>query len=765
MNRWIGALLVLAGLLAAATWAGIRHQQPQYGGNTPLQGLTQSVAVQFDDFGVPTIEAQSDTDALRVLGWLHAQERLFQMDVLRRVGKGELAALFGEPALDTDRLFRTLGTRRWAQDQATQLVSDEPELTEWVDAYYQGVNQAIAALPLPVEYRLLNAEPEPFSRVDAFATLSYMAHSFTTAFKQDPLLTALVSKLDPIYHHALVSGWPDHHAAPPSEPQQVAWNALADRLDHLLPLGTLQGSNGWVLSGSRSVTGTPLFANDPHIAFSTPQVWYEAQLRTPTRNLYGFYLPGLPLPLLGRTPERVWGLTMLLNDDADLYQLVVDGDHYRLDDQSLPLSVRTESIPVKGSDAVPLRIRQSVHGPLVDEVLRLPEPTALLWTFTEAQNRPLTGLYRLLNSQNMTEFEAALASIWSPGVNLLYGDSEGNIAKWAVARYLHRNKGVSGALVLDGSRRETLPLGYHPFEHIPRFINPPSGLVFSANHPYGAPWQEMERAGYYAPIFRPETLEQALSAQAIWSLEQLKAVQTDSRNGRTLALKTLLLDIVEDGPERSLLASWDGRYSATSAAPTLIEAVYQALLETTLADELGPALFAALQRQSLVDRIMAALLNDPASPWWDHHDTPEHETRQAILKAAWADALAQLPSPIPAWGKRGTLRHRHPLGHSPALAALLEGPALPITGSKRAINNMAYQYGQAVPVATFGPSTRRLVDVGAPHSAYAISPLGQSGIPFSPHFADQAERYAKGDYRETRLAPIDATPDRIFHPQ
>lgn len=765
MNRWIGALLVLAGALAAATWAGITHQQPKYSGGRTLTGLEDSVAIKFDDYGVPTIEAHSDTDALRALGWLHAQERLFQMDVLRRVGKGELAALFGAPALETDRLFRTLGTRQWAAVQTSQMEASEPQLTAWVDAYYQGVNQAIASLPMPLEYHLLESEPEPFSRVDAFATLSYMAHSFTSAFKQDPLLTALVGQLDPIYHHALVSGWPDQYAATPSSEQLFAWSAFADKLDSLLPLGTLQGSNGWVLSGKRSDTGMPLFANDPHIAFSTPQVWYEAHLRTPTRELYGFYLPGLPLPLLGRTPERTWGLTMLLNDDADLYQLNADGDHYLLDDEPVPFIAHSESIPVKGSEPEPLLIRHSVHGPLVDGVLGLPEPTALLWTFTEHRNRPLSGLYQLLNSTNLQEFEAALEPIWSPGVNVLYGDSEGNIAKWAVARYLERSDGVSGALILDGSLSATLPKGYHPFEHNPRFINPESGIVFSANHPYGAPWQAMERAGYYAPIFRPATLEQALSAQEVWSIEQLKAVQTDSRNGRALALKALLLDAIDDSPERALLARWDGRYSVDSAGPTLIEAVYQSLLEATLADELGPELFSALQHQSLVDRIMAELLNDPGSPWWDHQATAEYDSQKSILRSAWADALAQLPDPIPTWQEQGKMRHRHPMGQVPALAALLEGPALPITGSKRAINNMAYQYGSETPIATFGPSTRRLVDIGAPNSAYAISPLGQSGIPFSPHFADQAERYAKGEYRATQLAPINGKPDLTLHPQ
>ncbi|MBY6185201.1 penicillin acylase family protein [Marinobacter hydrocarbonoclasticus] len=765
MNRWIGGTLALAGIVAAATWAGIAHHQPQYDGTNVLPGLEHTTSVRFDDYGVPVIKAQSDEDALRALGWMHAQERLFQMDVLRRVGKGELAALLGEPAIKTDELFRTLGTREWSKVQASQMETSEPELSRWVDAYHQGVNQAIKALPTPLEYRLIGAAPEPFSRVDVFATLSYMAHSFTSAFKQDPLLTALMAELDPIYHHALVSGWPDHYAAAPSKAQFTAWQKHTDQLDQLLPLGTLQGSNGWVLSPERSVSGAPLFANDPHISFSTPQVWYEAQLHTPERALYGFYLPGLPIPLLGRTPERAWGLTMLLNDDADLFQLVGAGEGYQFDGEATPYTSRTETIEVKDAPEQTLTVRQSVHGPLVDGIFSLPEPTALHWTFTEPRNRPLTGLYQLLQSADMESFEAALETIWSPGVNVLYGDTDGNIAKWAVARYLDRADGVSGALVIDGSISTTLPKGYHPFDVNPRFINPESGVVFSANHPYGAPWEDLERAGYYAPTFRPETLEQALAAQQVWDLEQLKSVQTDSRNGRAIALKSLLLEVAPSGPERELLARWDGRYSPDTAAPTLIEAAYQTLLESTLADELDEGLYQALLGQALIDKMMAVLLADPDSPWWDHKGTEETEDQAAILKAVWTQTLSALPTPIPLWDEKGQMRHRHPLGQVPGLAALVEGPGLAITGSKRAINNMAYRYGTETPIATFGPSTRRLVDLSEPHRGQAISPLGQSGVPFSPHFADQAEAYARGQYRSTTLAPFSGRPHLTFHPQ
>ncbi|MBY5991278.1 penicillin acylase family protein [Ferrimonas balearica] len=765
MVRWFGGLAAILVVALAALMGLLWHQQPQYQGTQVLAGLNEAVQIRFDEYGVPSVQASSDEDALVALGWLHVQERLFQMDLLRRVGKGELSALFGPAALDTDRLFRTLGTRHWAQQQVSLMSATEPQLARWLEAYYQGVNQAIATLPTPLEYKLLGTKPEPFSAVDTFATLSYMAHSFTSAFKQDPMMTALLAELAPQYHHALVSGWPDHFTPELAPSELHAWHRAADNLDALLPMGRMLGSNGWVLSAERSTGEAPLFANDPHISFSTPQVWYEAQLHTPSRALYGYYLPGLPLPLLGRTPERAWGLTMLLNDDADLYRLTASDGGYRLDGDTLAYQVREERIPVKGAEDEHLEVLLSVQGPRVDQVLALPEPTALLWTFTDTRNRPLSGLFQLLHADGIRAFEQALDPIWSPGVNVLYGDVEGNIAKWAVARYLHRADGVSGAQIIDGSLSATLPVGYHPFEVNPRFVNPESGLVFSANHPYGPPWDELERAGYYAPRFRPETLEQALAERNQWDIAGLKRVQNDSRNGRYLALKPLLLASVPPSPERDIIARWDGRYRPDSAAPTLMEAFYQALLEATLADELGEALFDALQGQSLVDKIMAEVLAHPDSPWWDHRHSDSVQGPKEIARAAWTQALAALPRPIPLWREQGLMRHRHAMAQSPLLAQLLQGPGLPISGSKRAINNMAYRYGADQPVATFGPSTRRLVDLAQPEQGHVIAPLGQSGVPFSPHFADQAEAYGAGDYRVSALSPPGPESDLVLIPQ
>ncbi|SHI19341.1 penicillin acylase family protein [Ferrimonas marina] len=746
----LAAVLALAAVAAGLIWTRVPATQGSY----HIEGLQAPVAIELDLFGVPSIAAANDLDAWQALGWLHARERLFQMDLLRRVGKGEVAALMGADALPTDQLFRTLGTRDWSETQAASLPQRQPELTELVDAYLSGVNQAIDTLPTPTEYLLLGASPEPFERVDIYATLSYMAHSFTSAFRQDPLLTELLHSLPSDHHPSLTAHWQSPLAQGSALPQVALndWYRQIPQLDQWLPLGQLQGSNAWVVSAQRSNSGAPLFANDPHISFSSPQVWYEAQIHSPSRQLYGHFLPGLPLPLLGQTPSRVWGLTMLLNDDADLYLLERNLDSYQVDGQWRPMTSVKHSIPVKGSEPVALTVEQTELGPLVDEVLALPQSTALNWTFTLPDNQPLIGLYGLVNARSLMETEQSLEAIWSPGVNLMYADTEGNIAKWAVARYIRRADGVSGGTLIDGSNSAHWPQGYYPFEQNPRSINPESGMVFSANHPYQAPLGEQEASHYYAPKFRPQRLAEQLERQQIWSIDAFQQLQTDSRNLRFDQLLALLPDSARQHPLGQTLLSWDGQYRPDAQAPALFEQFYHQLQIALFQPKLTEQQFDALLRQGLVDKILFEALADANSPWWQPQpDAPAD--RSALIQTAWDATLANEPT---TWGEQVRYRHRHAMGVNGPLQWLFEGPRLGVTGSKRAINNVSYPYRAHPERASFGPSTRRLVDLAQPDKTWVISPLGQSGHRMSVHFADQAQMYQRGEYRTIALqAPRD----------
>ncbi|GAA4878990.1 penicillin acylase family protein [Ferrimonas pelagia] len=754
-------LLLLALLLVTKL---IWERQPNSADNPQLKGIGSKVEIAFSEFGVPNIDAASDRDALVALGWLHARDRLFQMDVLRRIGKGELSALFGESTLKTDRLFRTLGTRAWSQQQAQDLPERSPQLQSWLGSYVEGINQYLDAHPVPLEYLLLNASPEPFSTTDVFATLSYMAHSFTAAFKQDPLLTDLYQHLDPAYHHVLQGHWQHAPDSLPELGDLTAYHQVINALPEHLPLGQMQGSNGWLVSAARSASGAPLFANDPHISFSTPQVWYEAQLHTPNRSLYGHYLPGLPIPLLGQTPSRVWGLTMLLNDDADLFQLQSHQQQYLLDGEPHSYALERQSIPVKGQADEILTIYHSRFGPRIDQILELSEPTALYWTFTESENQPLQGLMGLVNANSMTELSQHLPLIWSPGVNLLYADTDGNIAKWAVARYLKRAPGISGATVIDGSQRANRPRGFYAFDENPREINPESGLIFSANHPYRLPLSEQEQSSYYAPLFRPQWLAQQLQSQATWTAADFKSLQTDSRNLRFELLKAPFLAATAELPseQRQQLAQWDGRYRPNSAAPTLFEAFYYQLLKSIFADELGMPLFDRLRREGLIDKMLYQVVNAPTSLWWNNVDRLTYQNADDTLKTAWQITLQQLEGSI-AWQDNARYRHRHAMGSNDWLQALFEGPKLAISGSKRALNNVSYRYQNGNWQGTFGPSTRRIVDLAKPSQVQVISPLGQSGVQFTPHFADQAELYQQGLYRQIQLTPA-STVDLTLQP-
>ncbi|QIZ76169.1 penicillin acylase family protein [Ferrimonas lipolytica] len=743
----LAIVTIVTAFVALQLW----RTSPTYHGIESVPALQNKIAVSFDDYGVPSLYANNDADAMVALGWLHAKERLFQMDLLRRVGKGELAALFGERAVKTDQLFRALGMRQWSEQQAQALLSQDPKLQLWVYSYVDGINNAIENLPTPLEYQLLAATPEPFQPVDVFATLSYMAHSFTTAFKQDPLMTDLRQNLDEPYLHALQDHWA---AAELDGIELVSQDWLELELDSLLPMGQMQGSNGWVVSAERSESGAPLFANDPHISYSSPQVWYEAQIHTPERVLYGHYLPGLPIPLLGQTPQRVWGLTMLLNDDADLYQLTITDNGYQIDDEVAQMDLIDELIEIKGGESLHYQRQVTAFGPRVDQALGLDQPTALYWTFTQPGNQPLHGLYQLVNATSLEETEQSLENIWSPGVNLLYADNQGNIAKWAVAKYLKRAEGISGSVMIDGSKRNNLPQGHYDFSSNPKQLNPTSGIIFSANHPYSEPLQQVEASGYYAPKFRPMWLQEQLESQQQWNLDEFKQLQNDSRNLRVMMLKPMLAAAVTDTGSSAYqaLQQWDGTYSADLIAPTIFESFYNHLLEEIFADELGSDRFEVLVTQSLIDKMLYQVLENPNSPWWNNLNQYSQQNQQDAIRRAWLQTESSLGTDIPKWQQSAQSRHRHAMGANPLLRQIFEGPSMPIHGSKRAINNISYQYQNEQRQATFGPSTRRLVDMASPLTARVISPLGQSGVSHSKHFSDQAIDYMNGQYRTVTIA-------------
>ena len=786
MNRILKTALTLTGaaVLAAAAAAAwyIHGKQPQRTGTLAITGLQAGVEVRYDERGVPHIRAAHEADLYRALGYVQAQDRLFQMEMSRRLARGELAEVLGPKLLDVDRLFRTLGIRDRADDYVRRIDTRSPAYQALL-AYLDGVNQFQASHPAPIEFDVLGIPKRPFTPQDTVAVAGYLAYSFASALRTEPALTHIRDKLGAGYLKMFDLDW---HPEGVDTPAPVV--ALGDRdwqslnrvaqasqqvLDnHWAP--PFEGSNAWAISGRRTASGKPLLAGDPHIGFSAPAVWYEAHLSAPGLELYGHFQPLNPLALLGHNQRFGWSLTMFQNDDMDLVAEKTNpansGQVWHKG-QWVDLQVREVTIAVKGADPVKLVLRRSPHGPVITDAFRDSlgaTPVALWWAFLETENPILDAFYELNRADTLDKARAATGKIHAPGLNVVWANAAGDIAWWAAARLPRRPQGVNPSFILDGSAAESDKPGYHPFTDNPQEENPARGYIVSANHqpkpPSGVPVP-----GYYHLPDRVQQINGRLRADAVkWDSTNTQAVQLDSQTAygpRTLRiLLPLLRDLVSDPGERALLdplAAWDGHHDIGLTAPTLFTQLQYSLAAITMTDEMGAIQFKNLLGTRSLDQALPRLAADASSPWWDDRNTAAVETRSDTLKKVWRHAIDHLAATLgkdPAqwtWGRAHTLTHNHPLGQQKPLDKLFSIGPFAAPGGREIPNAMGSSIGPAPWAVTYGPSTRRIVDFADAGQALGINPVGQSGVLFDAHYSDQARRYMAGTYVRQWLKPED----------
>ena len=772
--KLLAAALVV--LIAGSAWY-LHTKQPVRDGSMDLRGLQQSVTVRHDERGVPHITAQNEPDLYRALGYVHAQDRLFQMEMVRRLAMGELAEILGPKLLDTDRLFRTLGIREHAQRLAQTLDMGTPA-NQTLAAYLDGINQFQAGHPAPLEFDLLGIPKRPFTPQDTLAVSGYLAYSFAAAFKTEPVMTLIRDQLGPNYLRVFDLDWhPQGVVKTAALAQTHTKTALAPAdwqgLGQLAALShsaleqagvpAFEGSNAWVIDGRHTASGKPLLAGDPHIAYSAPSVWYEAHLSSPGFELYGHYQALNPVALLGHNNEFGWSLTMFQNDDIDLVAEKVNpanADEVWSHGKWVKLAERTETIAVKGQAPVALRLRRSPHGPLINDAYRDTlgtTPIAMWWAFLETENRLIDAFYELNRANTRDKARAAASKIHAPGLNVVWANDQGDIGWWAAAKLPIRPKGVNPTFILDAAKGEADKPGFYPFKDNPQEENPARGYIVSANHqPAGA------RAvpGYYNPSGRAQRLTQILQdAKTPADTAFAQAMQLDTQTSFAAQLLGGLLpvldEVVTDPQERALLQTlkqWDGQFALDRLAPTLWSQLLYDVARAAMADELGEVQFKALLRTRSLDEALPRLLADAHSPWWDVRGTPAVETRADTVKAAWRATLVHLKNTYGPdtnqwiWGKTHTVTHKHPLGQQKPLDKLFDVGPLPVPGGREVPNNLSGTIGPAPWAVSYGPSTRRVVDFADASQALGINPVGQSGVLFDAHYADQAQAFARGQY-------------------
>jgi len=738
VSRFFRFVLILAMMVGAGIYLWLRSSLPVTDGQIALSGPTAALRITRDGHGIPTIAAQNDRDAAFGLGFVHAQDRLFQMDLMRRYTAGRLGEWFGARAVDTDRSMRTLGLYRAAEAQYALL---SPELRAVFDAYAAGVNAYLAQRrgALPPEYVVLGVRPEPWRPADSLAWGKLMDLQLTGNYRVELLRARLARRLAP---EELAVLFPGYRGDAP---------VVLGKLNPVLPGVPPQqaASNEWVVDGQHSASGKPILANDTHLGFSTPDVWYLARLETPDETLSGVTSPGEPLVILGHNRHIAWGFTTTGGDVEDLFAEKIDPDdatHYLIPDGSAAFTTRQEQILVRDSEPVTVTIKSTRHGPVIAQPAEGGEVLALSATWLQGDDRTPQALWDATHAHDWDGFRNAFRNAVAPEQNIVYADIEGNIGFFAPAQIPIRAKG-DGSTPAPGSNGDYDWTGFVPFDALPISYDPPSGRFIAANNkivPDSFPY--LMTHDWELPN-RAERIGELLDATPTQSPDTAATIQHDIASIMARRLLPLMLKAKPSSPDASkamkLLGAWNGRMERGRPEPLLFTAWLREFNRQILGEKLGTAFddYWGLH-PDVIENILTV-----HPDWCDNRETPKIETCLQQLGAALDRAVDDLQHRYGGdvnhwtWGEAHPAAFAHPLwSHLPLIASYL-GLSIPDDGGYDTIDNATSAVrDEAQPfTAIHGPTMRMIVDLAAPDQARFMITPGQSGNLLSRHYGDLLE--------------------------
>ena len=774
-------LTVLILIVIVVIGAGVylwRRALPDVGGDVVAAGISKPVEIIRDRWGVPHIFAGNDRDAYYALGWTMAQERLFQMDLVRRVANGRLAEMMGPDVIEVDRLFRTVNIPGHARRMAT---TAEPKVREALEAYRDGVNASVAALgsALPIEYTLLGIGWDPVTVPEMAAVVGFMTWDLNPAWKMDRLYERIVGKVGraraaQLFPHALggkPAVFPAISGLSRTMPLDIgpleiapALRLTAEQEALLAGLSGLKSSNTWVVGPEKSASGAPILANDPHLALRLPSIWFQAHLKTPTLDVAGMILPGSPFVTIGRNREIAWGLTNLMADAGDFFVEKLhpdDPEQVMYKGQWVPVKTRTEEIRIKGGEPEMLKVRETPHGPIVSELLKETDQVlSYQWVYAVAEHaNELDGMHALNRARDWREFRQALSRFGGAGQNISFAGRDGHIGMQAAGRVPKLRTGDTGNRFRIGWNGLDEWDGFVPFEEMPKVYDPPEGFAAAANNPTFPPSGPFYISAYWEPRDRILRIRELIAAQERLSAEDMARMQTDILwiTAREEAPRILAAYDTAPAPTANvragleLLRGWDGSMESDSRAATVFAAFFKHLFHELFADELGRELTGDLRGQDNYSTGMIhAVLDGGREAWYDRSDTPEKETRAEVFRAAFEAGVAELETRMgkdPAswqWGKLHGFTLSHPLGKVKMLAPLFNAATIPMPGHSNTVWKAEYKDEDFA--VYHGPSMRQITDFAGKVSTQSVIPGGQSGIPASPHYTDLLPLWAQGRY-------------------
>lgn len=778
LGRWLAriaagtALVLLVALLAG--WLWLRTSLPTLDGERTLAGLQADVTVTRDERGVPYIEAGSAEDAYRALGFVHAQDRLAQMEFMRRFGTGRLSEVLGSGTLHLDRYMRTLGVGRLAEADFESLSA---EVQDALVAYAAGVNAFLSSVgwALAPELELLLHEPEPWRPADSLIWGRLMALRLTGNWHGELLRARLAEWLPP---ERIAELWPMDVAAR-SRPAAPSAAPTADGasgsglLDERLRPDPADGSNGWIIAGSRTETGAPILANDPHLGLTLPNIWYLARIDTPDLTLAGATTPGVPFHILGRNSEVAWGLTTTHGDASDIFVERVEGDRYATPDGLRPFLLREETIAVRFADPVVERVRETRHGPVISDVV--PEAAAISTAGTVVAlahtgllpgDVNAEGMYRINRARDVEQVLAAAAKLRSPQQNVLFATRAGQIGM-QVAGLAPVRAGGDGFMPAPGWTGEFDWNGFLPFEEMPRELDPERHYIVNANnrpfepgypHFLARDWPEPYRAARIE-----EVIERDLPATALIS----GRLQMDVRSLGAMELRDLLLQTVSPSEANRaavrLLDAWDGVMARDRPEPLIYYTWLRSVYGAVFADDLGELFHQWVGERP--DALRRAIRGE--TTWCDNVTTEIIEACGPVLGRALDFALVRLREAYGEdllnwrWGAVHRARFSNSLfGRIPVIGPYLDH-VLETDGGNFTVNRggMDLANRERPFRHVHGAGYRAVYDLSDLDRSQVMIAAGQSGNPLSRWYADLLVPWRDGEQFE--LAPPESPAHRL----
>jgi penicillin amidase len=774
LKKVLFVLLAIIALVVIGLVVYMFYMKPKYEGEVKLGNIQKETTVYFDEFGVPHIYSDNSKDAMVALGYVHAQDRLWQMELMRRIAPGRLSEIFGSVALKNDTFFAGLGIEE-ASEIAIAELDKNGQSYQLMMAYLDGINQYMDEGTTPVEFQLIGIKKEKFTIKDVYNIYGYMAFSFAMAQKSDPLLTDIRNKYGMDYLKDFgIDGSFGTTRIKNVKQNPEEYSAISKSVAALLeksPVPPFIGSNSWVLGEKKTKNGKVILANDPHIGFSQPGTWYEAHIVTPDFELYGCYLAGTPYPLLGHNREYAYGITMFENDDIDLYQEEnnpTDSNKYKTPDGFKAYEIRKKIIKVKDSADVVLNVKVSRHGPVMNDLIEgldKNKPVAMSWIYTQQRNQILDAVYSLSHSNSISDFQKGVSLIAAPGLNVMYGDAKGNVAWWATGKLYKHNKGVNTNFILDGASGNDDITEFLDFSKNPSATNPDWNYVYSANNQPEA-IDGFLYPGYYLPEDRAKRITQLLDPKSNWDKETVSKMITDNTSivapevVRSLIANLDVKSLSKNEKEAiAILKVWKGTSNLEDVAQTIYSKWIYFYLKNTFEDELGADGFNQFLKTHIMKQIIGKQIENENSLWWDNITTKnKKESRREVLSESFNETVTtlekQLGGPVDSWtwDKVHQVEFNHPLGKISALRKIFNVGPFEVAGTNEVINNQMFYYNnEEKHVVDGGPSTRRIVDFSDIENSWSILPTGQSGNPFSSHYSDQAEMYNKGQFRKMKM--------------